>query len=84
MNLKEENKSDLVYLGRRIDNALAYVRTNEPDLTKSFYVTIESPFIEILEGKLDLEREDYIFDYIDELLDDLENELDEIFENKTK
>ena len=80
----EEEASDLVYLGRRIDRALAYVRTNEPDLIKPFYSIIETPFIDILDGNLDIEREDYLFDYIDELLDDLEETFDEIFENKTK
>lgn len=80
----EEEISDLVYLGRRIDNALTYIKNNEPDLINLFYNTIESPFIDILEGSLDMEKEEYLFDYIDGLLDDLESELEEIFENKTK
>ncbi len=79
----EEEISDLVYLGRRIDNALIYVKNNESDLINLFYNTIESPFIDILEGSLDMEKEEYLFDYIDGLLDDLEETFDEIFENKT-
>jgi hypothetical protein len=80
----EEEESDLVYLGRRIDRALAYVRTNHSDLIKPFYDIIETPFIDILDGNLNIEREDYLFDYIDGLLDDLEETFGEIFENKTK
>jgi hypothetical protein len=79
----EEEISDLVYLGRRIDNALTYIKNNEPDLINLFYNTIESPFIDILENSLDMEKEEYLFDYIDGLLDDLEETFDEIFENKT-
>ena len=79
----EEEVSDLVYLGRRLDNALVYVKTTEPDLTKAFYNNVESPFIDILDGNLDTEKEDYLFDYVDGLLDDLENTFGEIFENKT-
>lgn len=84
MKYEEEKTSDLIYLGRRIDNSLTYIKNNEPDLIKLFYNSIEIPFIDILDGYLDIEREDYIFDYIDGLLDDLENEFDEIFEFKTK
>jgi hypothetical protein len=80
----EEEVSDLVYLGRRLDNALTYIKTNEPDLIKMFYSNVEIPFIDILDGNLNIEREDYLFDYIDGLLDDLEETFGEIFENKTK
>lgn len=82
MNLKEENLSDLVYLGRRIDNSLKYIKENESDLVKLFYQVVETPFIEILQGELDLEKEDYIFDHIDALMDDLEEQFNTIFENK--
>jgi len=80
----EEEVSDLAYLGRRLDNALSYIKTNEPDLTNAFYNNVVSPFIDILDGKLDTEKEDYLFDHVDGLLDDLEETFDEIFENKTK
>jgi hypothetical protein len=82
MNSNEENLSDLVYLGRRIDNALKYIKENESDLIELFYQIVEIPFIEILQGELDLEKEDYIFDYIDTLMDDLEEQFNTIFENK--
>jgi hypothetical protein len=77
----EEEISDLAYLGRRIDNALTYIKNNEPDLINIFYNTIESPFIDILEGSLGMEKEEYLFDYIDGLLDDLEETFNKIFEN---
>jgi hypothetical protein len=78
----EEEVSDLVYLGRRLDNALTYIKTNEPDLAKFFYNNVEIQFIDILDGNLDIEEEGYLFDYVDGILDDLENTFNKIFENK--
>lgn len=80
----EEEVSDLVYLGRRLDKALSYIKSNEPDLVKMFYSNVEIPFIDVLDGTLDIEQEDYLFDYLDGILDDLENTFNQIFENKTK
>jgi len=80
----EEEVSDLVYLGKRLDNALLYIQSNEPDLVKMFYSNVEIPFIDVLDGTLDIEQEDYLFDYLDGILDDLENTFNQIFENKIK
>ena len=82
MNLKEENLNNLVYLGRRIDNSLKYIKDNEPDLIKLFYQFIETPFIDILKDELEQEKEDYLFEYIDDLIDQLEEQFNKIFENK--
>ena len=80
----EEEVSDLVHLGKRLDNALLYIQSNEPDLVKMFYSNVEIPFIDVLDGTLDIEQEDYLFDYLDGILDDLENTFNQIFENKIK
>ena len=83
MDLKEEN-SDFVYLGKRIDNALNYIQTNQPNLLKWFKEYIETPYISIIHGELELEEEDYTFDYLDSLLDDIEKKYNIILENKIK
>ena len=81
MNLKEEN-SDFVYLGKRIDKALNYIQHNELGLVEWFKQYVEIPYQDIVFGELDLEEEDYIFSYLDSLLDDMEEKFNIIFENK--
>jgi hypothetical protein len=83
MKLKEEI-SDFVYLGKRIDKALKYVKTNKPDLIKWFKEYVETLYQDIMSGGLELEEEDYIFDYLDSLLDDLEKQFNIILEKQTK
>ena len=83
MNLKEEN-SDFIYLGKRIDKALNYIQTNKPNLLEWFKEYIETPYISIVYGELELEEEDYTFDYLDSLLDDIEKKYNIILENKIK
>lgn len=84
MKLREENQSDFSYLGKRIDNALKYIKENEPDLVDWFKQNIEEPFLEITFGNLEIEEEDYIFDNLDILIDDLEEQFNTIFETKRK
>lgn len=81
MNLKEEN-SDFIYLGKRIDKALNYIQHNELGLVEWFKQYVEIPYQDIVFGELDLEEEDYIFSYLDSLLDDMEEKFNIIFENK--
>jgi hypothetical protein len=81
MNLKEEN-SDFAYLGKRIDKALNYIQHNELGLVEWFKQYVEIPYQDIVFGELDLEEEDYIFSYLDSLLDDMEEKFNIIFENK--
>ena len=83
MNLKEEeNQSEFHYLGKRIDNALNFVKANEPNLIDWFNQNIEIPFLEITFGNLEIEQEDYIFDRLDILIDNLEEQFNTDFENK--
>jgi hypothetical protein len=82
MKLNEESQSDLQYLGKRIDNALKYIKENEPDLIDWFKQNIEDPFLDITFGNLEIEQEDYIFDHLDILIDNLEEQFNTLFENK--
>jgi len=81
MSSKEEN-SDFTYLGKRIDKALKYVKTNKPDLIEWFKEYIEDPYLNMIYGELELEEEDYTFDYLDSLLDDIEEKFNVTFETK--
>lgn len=83
MKLNEES-SDFVYLGKRIDKALDYIQNSKTDLLDWFKQYVEIPYQDIMSGELDLEEEDYTFDYLDSLLDDLEKKFNVIFETKNK
>jgi hypothetical protein len=82
MNSNEESQSDLQYLGKRVDNALRYIKENEPDLIDWFTQNIGDPFLDITFGNLEIEQEDYIFDHLDILIDNLEEQFNTVFENK--
>ena len=81
MKLNEES-SDFVYLGKRIDKTLNYIQNNKTDLLDWFKQYIESPYLNMISGELEIEEEDYIFDYLDSLVDDLEIKYNTILENK--
>lgn len=81
MKLNEES-SDFVYLGKRIDKALDYIQNDKTDLLDWFKQYVEIPYQDIMSGELDLEEEDYTFDYLDSLLDDFETKFNIILENQ--
>ena len=81
MELNEES-SDFVYLGKRIDKALDYIQNSKTDLLDWFKQYVEIPYQDIMSGELDLEEEDYTFDYLDSLLDDFETKFNIILENQ--
>jgi hypothetical protein len=81
MKLNEES-SDFVYLGKRIDKTLNYIQNNKTDLLDWFKQYVESPYLNMISGELEIEEEDYIFDYLDSLVDDLEIKYNTILENK--
>lgn len=81
MKLNEET-SDFVYLGKRIDKALNYIQNDKTNLLSWFNNYVEVPYQDIMSGELEIEEEDYIFDYLYSLLDDLEEKFNIIFEIK--
>jgi hypothetical protein len=81
MKLNEES-SDFVYLGKRIDKALDYIQNNKTDLLGWFKQYVEVPYQDTISGELDLEEEDYTFDYLDSLLDDFEKKFNLILEKQ--
>ena len=73
-------ESDLMYLGRRLDNALTYIKENEPDLVDEFVNSVGSGFEKLITLDLSLEEEDVFFDGIDQALDYLEGSYGTVFE----
>jgi hypothetical protein len=82
MRLENDNISDLVYLGRRIDKSLNYIKENEPDFVEDFIESVNNTFVRIILEHLDQEEEDYLFEVLDEILDYLEDSYNTIFEQK--
>ena len=76
----ENNISDLVYLGRRIDKALSHIKKYEPELELEFIQAVNNTFYRILSESLYQEEEDYLFEILDEVLDYLENSFDTVFQ----
>lgn len=83
MKLREEEISDLVYLGRRLDRVLEYLIKTESQLADEFLKYTEIYFIPIINGNITQEEEDYFFDEMDTIVDELEEIYSKKFENKT-
>lgn len=73
-------ESDLVYLGRRLDKALTYIKENEPDLVEEFLNSVGIGFEKLITSDLSPEEEDVFFDGIDQALDYLEGSYGTVFE----
>ena len=82
MKLKEEEISDLVYLGRRLDKVLKHLIEFNSEYKDIFLKYIDDYFIPIIEGNISEEEEDYFFEEIDIIVDELEEILHQIFENR--
>jgi hypothetical protein len=82
MKLKEEEISDLVYLGRRLDKVLAYLIKTDSSLKQSFLDYTNNYFIPIIDGNITQEEEDYFFDEMNSTVDELEEIHSQTFENK--
>jgi len=81
MKLREEEISDLVYLGRRLDKVLEYLtKTNSP-LKQAFLDYTNDYFIPIIDGDITQEEEDYFFEEMDNVVDELEEIYSQTFEN---
>jgi len=74
--MEEEEISDLVWLGRRLDNTLFFINKEAPHLSGKFSIIISDLFVPLIDSNITEEEEDYFFEYIDSILDDLEREFD--------
>lgn len=72
MKYQEEEISELRWLGRRIDNLYNFIQQNHPDLVKSFLETIGVLFTNIITDDLNQDEEDYLFEVIDNEIDEFE------------
>ena len=79
---QQEEISDLVYLGRRLDRVLEYLLKTNSELKVDFLKYVEDYFIPIIEGNITQEEEDYFFDEMDSIVDELEEIYSNKFENK--
>ena len=81
MKLREEEISDLVYLGRRLDKVLKYLIDSKSELKDNFLKYIDDYFLPIINGNITQEEEDYFFEEMDGAVDELEEIYSQIFEN---
>ena len=72
MRLREEEDSDLMWLGKRIDYIREYIKDKEPDLEEQFKKFVDEYFIPIIQSDLSIEEEDYLFELVDSILEDFE------------
>jgi hypothetical protein len=81
MKLKEEEISDLVYLGKRLDKVLKYLTESNSEFKDAFLKYVDDYFLPIINGNITQEEEDYFFEEMDIVVDELEKMLSQIFEN---
>jgi hypothetical protein len=78
----EEELSDLVWMGRRLDKALKFIKNNQPQFVDNFLNLISVTFERIILENLYISEEDYLFEELDKSLDNLEKIFGTVFENK--
>ena len=81
MKLKEEEISDLVYLGRRLDKVLKYLTESNSEFKDAFLKYVDDYFLPIINSNITQEEEYYFFEEMDIVIDELEKMLSQIFEN---
>jgi len=59
MKLREEEISDLVYLGRRLDKVLKYLIEYKSEFKNTFLKYVDDYFIPIINDNITQEEEDY-------------------------
>jgi hypothetical protein len=84
MKSSQREISDLVWLGKRIDKVLAYLTKENSSLKEPFLEYIKEYFIPIVKGDGNQEDEDYYFEQMDNIIDELETLLSQIFETLLK
>jgi hypothetical protein len=82
MKLREEEVSDLVYLGKRLDKVLKYLIESKSEFKDNFLEYIDNYFLPIINGNITQEEEDYFFEEMDNIIDELEEIFSQTFENK--
>ena len=82
MTLREEEVSDLVYLGKRLDKVLKYLIESKSEFKDNFLEYIDNYFLPIINGNITQEEEDYFFEEMDNIIDELEEIFSQTFENK--
>jgi hypothetical protein len=82
MKLREEEVSDLVYLGKRLDKVLNFLIRTDSKLKDKFLEYTNDYFLPIINGNITQEEEDYFFEELDNAVDELEEIFSQTFENK--
>lgn len=80
----QEEVSDLVYLGRRLDRVLDYLIKTKSELKDRFLEYTDVYFLPIIDGNISEEEEDYFFEEMDSAVDELEEIFSQMFENNQK
>ena len=81
---QQEEISDLVYLGRRLDRVLDYLTKTNSDLKDKFLEYTDIYFLPIINSNISQEEEDYLFEEMNITVDELEEILSQVFENNQK
>ena len=82
MKLREEEVSDLVYLGKRLDKVLDFLIRTDSKLKDKFLEYTNDYFLPIINGNITQEEEDYFFEELNNAVDELEEIFSQTFENK--
>jgi hypothetical protein len=77
MRLREEEISDLVWLGRRIDKILLFFAKEDPKFRSILIDIINSLFVPIILEDLNEDEENYLFERMDDILDKIEERFPE-------
>ena len=72
MKYLKEEISELRWLGKRLDNLYTHIQQKHPDMVEGFLETIGNLFENIVVNDLTQDEEDYLFEIIDNEIDEFE------------
>jgi len=72
MKYQKEEISDLRWLGRRMDNLYNHIQQKHPDMVGGFLETVGNLFESIISNDLNQDEEDYLFELVDNEIDEFE------------
>jgi hypothetical protein len=72
MKYQKEEISDLRWLGRRMDNLYNHIQQKHPDMVEGFLETVGNLFESIISNDLNQDEEDYLFELVDNEIDEFE------------